>query len=173
MHVYLVGFMGAGKTTVGSRLAEISSLPFLDLDHEVEVEAGATIREIFATEGESGFRAREATVLERLADGPDAVVATGGGTLTNGASRAILADSGVSVWLNPPFASIIERIGSVGKLDRPLFENEAQALVLYRERLPLYQRANLTVDVTPSETAIEVAQRIQLRLRERYGPRRA
>ena len=93
---------------------------------------------------------------------PDVVVATGGGTATLREFGELVARHGVSVFLHPPFATIAGRIGSLGKSDRPLFRSEDQALALYRERLPAYRRADLTVDVAPLENAAEVAARIAL-----------
>jgi len=75
--------------------------------------------------------------------------------------------NGLSVWLNPPFATIAARVGGLGKRDRPLFRDETQALALYRERLPAYRRADWTVDVAPDEGPQEIAARIALRIGER------
>ena len=97
----------------------------------------------------------------------DTVIATGGGTLTSEQGARLIREGGLSVWLNPSFATIVERIGVLGKADRPLFREEAQVLALYRERLPAYRRADLTVDVGPNEAPEEVAARIAMLLRER------
>jgi shikimate kinase len=83
------------------------------------------------------------------------------------ANRELMARHGISVWLNPPFATIVERIGARGKADRPLFVDETHALALYRERLPLYRRCQVTVDVEPREEAAEVAARIELLVAQR------
>jgi shikimate kinase len=90
------------------------------------------------------------------------VVATGGGTVTFEANARWVRANGVSVWLNPPFATIVSRIGALGKQDRPLFRDEVQALALYRERLPAYRQADVTVDVGPGEQPEEIAARIAL-----------
>ena len=89
-------------------------------------------------------------------------MATGGGTVTFEANARLIRANGVAVWLNPPFATIVARIGALGKEDRPLFRDETQALALYRERLPAYRRADLTVDVAPQEGPEEIAARIAL-----------
>jgi len=167
MRIFLTGFMGAGKTTVGSRLAALLGLPFVDLDQEIERQAGATVREIVEGQGEVAFRRLELEALQVVLGKGDAVVATGGGTLTTDPGARLVRESGLAVWLNPSFATIVERIGTLGKLDRPLFREEAQVLALYRERLPAYRRADLVVDVGPGEAAAEVAARIALLLRER------
>ena len=83
------------------------------------------------------------------------------------ANFRMMRASGLSVWLNPSFATIASRIGGLGKTDRPLFRTETQALALYRERLPAYRRADLTVDMAPQEGPEEIAARIALRLGER------
>jgi len=167
MRIFMTGFMGAGKTTVGQRLAALLELPFVDLDQEIERLAGSTVREIVERQGEPWFRRLELEALQSVVGRGDAVIATGGGTLTSELGARLVRDAGLSVWLNPSFATIVERIGALGKADRPLFRGEAQVLALYRERLPVYRKADLTVDVSPEEAPEEVAARIGLLLRER------
>ncbi|HEX9736208.1 MAG TPA: shikimate kinase [Thermoanaerobaculia bacterium] len=167
MRIYLTGFMGAGKTAVGGNLSGLLGSALLDLDHEVEARAGLSIREIFERLGEGAFRELEHDCLKQTARFQAAVVATGGGTMTFPRNLALIRRLGVSVWLNPSFATIVERIGGRGKSDRPLFKTEEQALALFRERLPAYRRSDLQMDVAPGETAAEVAARIALRLKER------
>jgi shikimate kinase len=167
MRIYLTGFMGSGKSTVGRCLAERLSIPFVDLDAEIERRAGMTVREIFERHGEPAFRRMEHEALRATLELPDAVVATGGGTMVFEGNLRLIRSSGLSVWLNPPFAAIVSRIGALGKRDRPLFRDERQALALYQERLPAYRRADLTVDVAPEEEPEEVAARIALRIGER------
>ncbi|HEY0514408.1 MAG TPA: shikimate kinase [Thermoanaerobaculia bacterium] len=162
MRIYLTGFMGCGKTTVGRLLARRIGAPFVDLDHEVEQRAGMTVRRIFETQGEPAFRQMEAEALRGTLALPDVVVATGGGTMAFEANARLIGASGLSVWLNPAFATIAARIGGRGKADRPLFRDGSQALGLYRERLPAYRRADLTVDVAPHERPEEIAARIAL-----------
>lgn len=166
MRIYLTGFMGAGKTSVGGSLSELLGCPLVDLDREVEIRAGHALREIFERQGEAAFRELEHICLKETARFDDAVVATGGGTITFPRNLAVIRSLGVSVWLNPSFATIVERIGAFGKLDRPLFEDERQALELFRSRLPAYRQSDLTMEIAPEETAAEVAARIALRLRE-------
>jgi len=166
MRLVLIGFMGSGKSTVGRRLAERIGLPFIDLDSEIERRAGATINEIFARGGEVEFRRIERETLRELLGHPRFVMAAGGGTLVDPAMLALARDRALVVWLNPTFATIVTRIGSLGKRDRPLFDDEASAFDLYRSRLPSYRGAHVTVDIAPDEGVEEVAARLELRLRE-------
>ncbi len=167
MRIYLTGFMGSGKSAVGRRLAERLGLPFVDLDEEIEKRAGLRVREIFEWHGESDFRRLEQETLRATGELGDVVVATGGGTVTFEANARWIRENGLSVWLNPAFATIVGRIGGLGKKDRPLFRDEVQALALYRERLPAYRQADLTVDVRPEEHPQEVAARVALLLGKR------
>lgn len=167
MRLFLTGFMGAGKTSVGRRLAARLGWPFIDLDDEIEKVAGESVREIFEKAGEGGFREIEARVLADAMREDPAVVATGGGTLTFPRNLAAARSGGLVVWLNPEFATLTRRIGGKGKKDRPLFRDEATVLALYRERLPAYALADLKVDVTRRESAEEVAARIALLVAER------
>lgn len=164
MRVYLTGFMGAGKTSVGESLARHLDVPFFDLDREIEAAAGASVREIFERQGEPEFRRLEHEALRRTLELADAVVATGGGTLTFAANAALVAAHGLSVWLNVPFAVIVARLGALGRPDRPLFRDETQAFELYRQRLAAYRRADLRIDVGAEEQVDEVAARLALRL---------
>lgn len=167
MRIYLTGFMGSGKSAVGRRLAERLGLPFVDLDEEIEKRAGLRVREIFEWHGESEFRRLEQETLRATGELEDVVVATGGGTVTFEANARWIRENGLSVWLNPAFATIVGRIGGLGKKDRPLFRDEVQALALYRERLPAYRQADVTVDVRPEEHPQEVAARVALLLGKR------
>ena len=166
MKIFLTGFMGAGKTTVGRHLATRLSLPFFDLDEEIERKAERSVRAIFESHGETEFRRLEQASLEAVCAHPRLVVATGGGTLTLEGNRELIRRSGLSVWLHPPFAALVERIGGGKRGDRPLFQDETQAWKLYRERLPTYQGCDLRIDVEASERAEEVAARIALMIRE-------
>jgi shikimate kinase len=167
MRIFLTGFMGAGKTSVGRRLAARLAWPFVDLDEEIEKRAGESVREIFEHAGESRFREIEAHVLAETMGRDPVVVATGGGTLTFPRNLAAARAAGLVIWLNPEFATLTRRVGGRGKEDRPLFRDEATVLALYRERLPAYALADLKVDVAPGESVEEVASRIGLLVAER------
>jgi shikimate kinase len=164
MRVFLTGFMGSGKTTVGRLLSDRLDLPFIDLDGEIELRAGMSVKQIFERGGEPLFRRLEQETLATAVARPEAVIATGGGTVTVERNLRLLDEGGVSVWIDPPFSVISQRIGALGKEDRPLFQTEAQALELYRQRLPAYRRADFRLEVDPGEAPEEVAARIALLL---------
>lgn len=166
MRVFLTGFMGAGKTTVGRHLAQSLGWRFVDLDLEIEKTIGLGVREIFVQQGEERFRRYESEKLSSILTEPDLVVATGGGTITVEANRRLMGRAGVTIWLNPPFDEIVSRIGSRGKADRPLFPDAMSAFELYRDRLRSYRSADLRIDVVRGETPVETAARIVLRLQE-------
>ncbi len=157
--VYLVGFMGCGKTTAGSLLAERRGEPFVDLDVAFESLTGTTIRETFETHGEPWFRAREAELLHGTADLPRAVVALGGGTFTIAENAEFVKRHGVSVFLDAPFELIAQRIA--GKTDRPLFRSLEQARALYEARYPSYRMADRTISVSSGDDAEAVVDRIE------------
>lgn len=163
MRIYLVGFMGAGKTSVGEILAERLGVQFVDLDLEIEREQGRTIKEIFASEGEPYFRHCERSALVRLRSVEDLVVATGGGTFTFPENRTLIQEGGVSVHLAAPFDVIASRIGSRHE-DRPLFRDERAAFELYNSRQVHYRLADVAVAITPAETPKEIAERVVLAL---------
>lgn len=162
--VYLVGFMGAGKTTVGRLLAERLGVPFVDLDQAFEAMAGRTIRETFETRGEAFFRAREAELLRGTAALSDAVVAVGGGTFAIPENREFIARHGVSLFLDLPFEAVAARLQGKSA-DRPLFRSLGEARQLWESRLPCYRMAFRTVGVGGDESAIAVVERIEEVLR--------
>jgi shikimate kinase len=145
--VVLVGMMGAGKSTIGRRLAARLRLPFLDADNEIELaHAGMTIPEIFATHGEPYFRDGEARVIARLLDGGPAVLATGGGAFLREETRHRIRDNAVSIWLKADADIIMRRVRR--RADRPLLQTADPAATVERligEREPIYQHADLTI----------------------------
>jgi shikimate kinase len=162
----LTGFMGAGKSAVGKRVAERLGLPFVDLDERIEAAAGASVKAIFASGGEDEFRRVERAELRRALAAGECVIAAGGGTLVDPENLEAAREAALVVWLNPTFATIVSRIGALGKSDRPLFRDEATAFDLYRARLPSYRRAHLRLDIEPGEEVEQIASRLLLRVRE-------
>jgi shikimate kinase len=144
--IVLVGMMGAGKSSIGRRLAQRLDIPFVDADAEIEIAAGMSIEDIFATRGEPEFRSGEARVIARLLEGGAQVVATGGGAFMNTDTRAAIKAKGISVWLKADFDVLMRRIKR--RNDRPLLKTddpEAELLELIDLRYPTYALADLTV----------------------------
>jgi shikimate kinase len=145
--IVLVGLMGAGKTTVGRRLADRLGLAFVDADHEIESAAGMTIPEIFAGHGEAYFRDGERKVIARLLDSGQQVLATGGGAYMNQETQAKIKERGVSVWLKADLPLLMKRVNR--RSDRPLLSNgDARATMerLIAQRYPVYASADVTVE---------------------------
>lgn len=109
-HLYLVGYRGTGKTTVGRLVAEALARPFVDLDEQIETTAGTSIAVIFADEGEAGFRDRETAALRSRMSVSNSVIATGGGIVLREENRRILQSTGFVVWLQAPAAILWDRI---------------------------------------------------------------
>lgn len=144
--IVLVGLMGAGKTTVGRRLAQVLELPFKDTDAEIETVSRMTVPELFAAYGEPEFRALEARVVTRLAaDGPQ-VLATGGGAFMSEETREVLVTSAVTVWLKADLDILMERVARRG--NRPLLKTADPRAVmreLMDKRYPVYATADITI----------------------------
>jgi shikimate kinase len=144
--VVLVGMMGAGKSSIGRRLAGRLGIAFADADTEIEVAAQMTIPDIFSTYGEADFRAGETRVIARLLEGGPQVLATGGGAFMNPDTRAAIAAHGVSIWLKAEFEVLMRRIKR--RQDRPLLKTDdpGETLrALMAERYPVYAQADITI----------------------------
>jgi shikimate kinase len=144
--IVLVGMMGAGKSSIGRRLAARLAIPFVDADAEIEKAAGMSITDIFATHGEPDFRAGEARVIARLLESGPQVLATGGGAFMNAETRAATSAKGVSIWLKAELDILMRRIKR--RHDRPLLHTEDPAATLQQlmeVRDPAYALADLTV----------------------------
>jgi shikimate kinase len=156
--IVLVGMMGAGKTSVGRRLAAALGVPFRDADNEIEAAAGCTISDIFELFGEEAFRAGERKVLTRLLREPPHVLATGGGAFMDPSTRAKIKERAISVWLKADLDLLVERVSR--KDHRPLLQNtdrRAKLEKLLAEREPTYTQADITVlsDDGPHETVVK------------------
>lgn len=165
LRIFLVGFMGCGKTTVGRRVAERLGLPFVDLDAEIERISGLSVRAFFEVSGEAAFRQREALFLAGTETLPAAVVATGGGSYVVKSNRELIRRLGAAVFLDVPFSAVARRLA--GKMDRPLFEDPVQASRLFAERAPFYRMGSIPVALGGDETVEEAADRVLIALDER------
>ncbi len=159
--VVMVGMMGAGKTAVGTALARQLGVPFLDSDEEIVRAADRSIPEIFENHGEAFFRARETEVLARLLRAAPSVLSTGGGAFLSERNRALIKESGVSVWLRADLDLLWQRVRH--KSTRPLLRtaNPRETLRgLYEGRVPFYSLADLTVDSVVDLSVEAMAQRV-------------
>ncbi len=157
--VALVGMMGAGKTSVGKRLAARLGVPFKDADHEIEEAAGLTVAEIFEKHGEPEFRAGERRVIARLLAEPPHVLATGGGAYMDAATRAAMKEKAFTVWLRAPVDLLLARVAK--RPTRPLLNNSDPRGTLERllaEREPTYAEADFTLDSIEGPHSVAVEQ---------------
>jgi shikimate kinase len=162
-HLFLIGYRGSGKSSAAAAVAARLGRPFLDADAVLEADAGRSIRDIFAGEGEAGFRDREAAILRKLAAGGEAVIATGGGVILRAENRELLRASGFVVWLTAPAELLWDRISfdPTTAARRPNLAggglDEVKALLAVRE--PLYAAtAHAVVDAarSPEEVAGDI-----------------
>ena len=174
MKIYLVGFMGAGKTTVGESLSRRLDVPFFDLDELVETAEEMSIKEIFATRGEPYFRKRESDILLSTRFLEKAVIATGGGTFTFEDNIQFIRTEGLSIYLSAPFPLLKSRIGDRAA-ERPMFRDDLATHDLFQSRLKFYRMCDITVEIREDEGAAEVVERTIRELagdvKEGVGPR--
>ena len=148
--------MGAGKTSIGRRLAARLDMPFVDADAEIEAAAGCTIEEIFEHHGEAAFRDGERRVIARLLEGPPQIIATGGGAYMDETTRALIREHAVCLWLRADLDTLVARTSR--RSNRPLLKqgNPRETLDrLMRERYPVYAESDITIDsqdCPPEET---------------------
>ncbi len=167
--IVLVGLMGAGKSTVGRRLATELGLPFHDADSEIEKAAGCSIADFFDRFGEPAFREGERRVIARLLAAPRHVLATGGGAFMDPATRALIRGAGISVWLRADLDLLMARVSK--RPTRPLLKTTDPRATMERlmtERYPVYAEADITIDSSggPHDT---VVQKIMSELKALYG----
>ncbi len=163
--VALVGLMGAGKTSVGRRLAQELNLPFVDADTEIEAAAGQSIEEIFVCRGEAFFRDGERRVIARLLDGAPHVLATGGGAFMDASTRALLKERAITVWIKADIDILLARVAR--RNHRPLLKQGDKRAILEKlmaERHPVYADATFTInsgDGPPEEMVAAIMARLE------------
>ena len=157
--LYLVGFMGCGKTTVGAALADELGWSFHDLDGEIEAAAGVAIAEIFVQQGEAEFRRQEHAALERRVrtaqHGQPMVVALGGGTFAQESNLELIKDNGVTLWLDAPFELVRARVAP--QTHRPLARDPVKFAALFAERRAAYEQADYRIPVEDDDERAAVA----------------
>ncbi|MCW3780010.1 shikimate kinase [Defluviimonas salinarum] len=166
--VVLVGMMGAGKTAVGTALARLLGVGFLDSDEEIVRAANRTVAEIFERDGEPFFRARESEVLARLLAGPPCILSTGGGAFLSAENRKLIAAKGVSVWLRADLELLWQRVRH--KNTRPLLRTadpKGTLAALLDKRAPLYTEAGVIVDARAEYSIEDMARQVIAALAER------
>ena len=144
--IVMIGMMGAGKSSIGKRLAARLGIPFADADAAIEEAAGMSVADIFEAHGEPSFRSGEARVIARLLDNGPQVLATGGGSFVNRETRARIHEKGISVWLKADVEVLLRRVKR--RDNRPLLRNDdpaATLTALLAAREPFYSEADLTV----------------------------
>lgn len=143
----MVGLMGAGKSSIGRKLAQRLGVPFVDADHEIETAAGCTIEEIFERFGEAAFRDGERRIIHRLLERPAHVLATGGGAFMDAETRARIKQSAISVWLRADLDVLVRRVGR--RTNRPLLKRGEPREILAKlmeQRYPIYAEADIRID---------------------------
>lgn len=168
-NIYLVGPMGSGKTTIGQRLARLLGLEFLDCDHELEAQTGASVSLIFDVEGEDGFRARETRLLADLTTRKGVLIATGGGAVLREENRRMLRESGLVVYLKTSVAQQLQRLSR--DRSRPLLQiadRRARLEALAEHRNPLYEEVAQIVFPAQNRGLDSVAKDLEQKIRH-YG----
>jgi len=164
--IYLVGFMGCGKSTVGCCLADELGWSFFDLDQEIEKTAGESVMEIFERHGEAAFRALETEALKKrvqnVRSGRPQVIALGGGAFTVQDNFELAANHGVTVWLDTPLDVIERRIA--GETHRPLARDPILLRTLYADRRQAYERADYRIETHDHESGYVVSRILALPL---------
>ncbi len=161
--VYLVGFMGCGKTAIGKRTSRLKGLPFYDMDHVISEQTGMTIPQIFETYGEERFREMETEFLKEFPD-EFCIIATGGGVAMNEENRRIMRETGLVFFLNTPFRDIWRRIAN--DKNRPIVQRSTKEEIytLYKQRKPLYlQAAHIRVE-TERRSLTEISRYISYQI---------
>ena len=164
-NVFLIGPMGAGKSTIGRHLAELLNKDFRDSDQEIEKRTGAAIPLIFEIEGEAGFRSRESSILDDLSRLPNLVLATGGGAILSVDNRKMLHERGVVVYLHAPLDTLLQRTRR--DRHRPLLQTADRRRTLediLKAREPIYRQAADMVIETSHRSPVSVAREVMRKL---------
>lgn len=159
--IIFVGLMGAGKTVIGRKVAQVLDLPFVDSDHEIESVSRMSVPDLFETYGEAEFRALEQRVIARLLKSGPQVVSTGGGAFMNQDTRRAVARCGVAVWLKADIDTLMERVAK--RQNRPLLQGDDPRAVmeeLMRQRYPIYAEAHVTVTTRDERKEVIAAEAI-------------
>jgi shikimate kinase len=168
--VALVGLMGAGKSAIGRRLAQRLRLPFVDADDEIERAAGCSISEFFERFGEAEFRNGERRVISRLLEGPPHVLSTGGGAYIDPATRALMREKALTVWLRAELDVLFDRVKK--RANRPLLREGDPREILRRlmeQRYPIYAESDLVVEST-AQPADRTTEQVIEALRRHLSP---
>jgi shikimate kinase len=156
--IYLVGFMGCGKTTIGRLLADELGWAFVDLDDDIEARQGVTISEIFDVRGEAEFRRVESDALgarvREIEAGHAMVLALGGGAFAQPGNLDLVRDNGISIWLDCPFAIVEQRVRKA--THRPLARDPARFAQLFQVRRDTYNHADFHIEITGDDPTIPV-----------------
>jgi len=164
--IYLVGFMGSGKSTIGRALADELGWKFFDLDDQIERREGVTIAEIFETRGEAAFRQTETTVLREhvrsVERGQPQVISLGGGAFLAQENADLVLNHGVAIWLDCPFSMIERRIAN--QTHRPLARDPDKLRCLFDSRQPAYARAHYRIEICDDDAQAAVRQILALQL---------
>ena len=165
--IYLVGFMGSGKSTIGERLADELGWNFADLDDDIVKAQGRSIVDIFDTGGEAAFREIETDCIRKrvraVQTGRPHVLALGGGAFSQEINFNLLQENGVTIWLDCPLDLIRERLAGKS-VDRPLARDPEHFEALYKQRAPVYARADHRVEVSSNDPSLTVVRILELPL---------
>ncbi len=163
--IFLTGFMGAGKTSIGVQLAQQMKVPFIDMDREIETTCGSSISNIFKEKGEEYFRKQEELCLEKIIqNNENAVIATGGGVIKSEKNRSLMKKNGLTVFLDVSLENIIRRIGHT--THRPLLKASNLATI-YKERRPLYMQCDLVIYTEQFQNAARGAEYLEKALHKK------
>ncbi|CAM3230470.1 Shikimate kinase [Sphingomonas antarctica] len=160
--IVLVGMMGTGKTTIGKRLANRLNMPFVDADAEIVLASGLSVAEIFERYGEGYFRDGERRVIARLIEGTPKVLATGGGAFMNDATRTLILDRAIAIWLDADIDTLVERVSR--RDDRPLLRDRDPHIVLSElaaVRNPVYALAPIHIRSAPAPHEVTVSKIVE------------